>query len=227
MSELAAIRVFEIPELAILIFDRLNRADLAACAQVHRTWHDAVIPFHYASVMIGKRYRSTPLETRVDTASWEGFKKHSRHMRELEVHGSSIHKISLFGLHCTGLRTLSLDISDDTFQHALWAGKLLKLISNNPDISTLRLKSHCESAVIEFEHHFIVLSMLRYMPGLKKLIIVGSSLGQNAVDEIMRCAHRLEELDVTMDTVDRDPILPTTGRIFWIVTVANVGKGVV
>ncbi|CAO3566758.1 unnamed protein product [Mortierella alpina] len=205
MSKHSTMKALEIPELAILVIDRLNRTDLAACAQLNRSWHEAVIPFLYASVTIGAR---SP-ETRLGDASWDGFRKHSRHMRQLEVHSSSIYNIPHV-LRCTGLTTFCFEISDDSIPCAYWATILLRLLSRNRGISTIRLKSFCKSAARNSEHHSIVLGLLRYVPGLKSLFIAGTSLGRPAVDEIMRCAHRLEELDVTIIRVDEGPARRTT-----------------
>ncbi|KAF9289705.1 hypothetical protein BGZ68_008787 [Mortierella alpina] len=212
MSHLAAVKVFKISELAILVTNHLTRSDLLACILVHRSWHEAIIPFLYDSVTIGEHYSPIPLETSLEEASWDGFKKHSHHMQALEIYSLSIQNISLFGSNCTSLSILRLEISGETGpQYALWAWGLLKLIANNPSISTLCLKSGTDSVVNGFDHHLVVLGVLRYMPGLKKLVIDGESMGQSSVDEILRCAYRLEELDVTMDRIYEDPIPEPSG----------------
>ncbi|KAF9289704.1 hypothetical protein BGZ68_008786 [Mortierella alpina] len=210
MSQLAAAKVFEIPEVAILVIGQLERSHLVACAQVHRAWHEVIIPFLYHSVTLDEHFglRSP------DEVCWDGFQRYSSYMRVLEVDSRAVRDLSHFGFMCTNLTDLRLKLSGDTSKNALWAWGLLTLISNNPSISSLHLTSHGGSRLNELDRHLVVLRLLRYMSGLKKLVIAGKSMGQSSVDEIMRCAYRLEELDVALDRIDRDPIpRPSQPRI--------------
>ncbi|KAF9963937.1 hypothetical protein BGZ70_007098 [Mortierella alpina] len=204
MSKRAAIQVFEIPELAIKVLVPLERSDLVACALVHRAWHDAVIPFLYHTVTTDEIHHNVRSP---DEFCWDGFQKHSAHMRVLKIDNRAEHDLFHYGLHCTLLTDFHLDISEKTSQSAPWSWDLLRLICNNAGLSTLCLTTDRDSRVNEMDSHLVVLRLLRHMPGLKKLIVVGTSMGESSVDEIMRCAYRLEELVVTMDRIDKEPNL--------------------
>ncbi|KAF9963936.1 hypothetical protein BGZ70_007097 [Mortierella alpina] len=202
MSQHAAIKLFEIPELSILVLGQLERPDLAACAQVHRTWHRTIIPFLYRTFLIGDRYR--PFSAHLNKANWDRFRKHSSHIQVLEVSSRAQRDIGLFDFNCTNLTDLYLNVQLAAVpqKNAQWFKGLLKLISNNPSISTLRLLMSDDPVVNDIDHHLVVLGLLRYMPELKKLVIIGPSMGETSVDEIMRCAYRLEELDVNLNRIN-------------------------
>ncbi|KAF9937766.1 hypothetical protein BGZ67_000922 [Mortierella alpina] len=202
MSQLAAVKVFEIPELSVLVIDPLEKSDLAACALVQRTWHKTVLPFPYRTFLIGDRYRL--FSPSFNEANWDRFRKHTTHIRLLEISSRAKRDLSLFDFNCTHLTDLHLHLrlSANTSDNAHWSLGLLKLISNSPGISTLRLN--------DIEYQLVVLALLRYMPGLKRLVLIGPSMGQSSVDEIMRCAYRLEALEVTMGRIDKDPTPRTT-----------------
>ncbi|KAF9989496.1 hypothetical protein BGZ75_006188 [Mortierella antarctica] len=203
MSKLAAVKVFEIPELATLVINHLKKRDLVACALVHSAWHKATIPFIYHSITIVSVWRFR--ERSLDEDFWSGFKKYGRYMRLLEIDSSAVSAMSSLGFSCINLTDLHLDICEEASTNVLWFRGLLKLISNNPGISSLELgaRSGCP---VTFDHHLVVLGLLRYMPQLKKLLITGTYIGQSAVDEIMRCAHRLEELSLDISQISKDPI---------------------
>ncbi|KAF9560854.1 hypothetical protein EC968_005988 [Mortierella alpina] len=208
MSQLAAAKVFGIPELLIQVIDQLDkRADLIACAQVHSVWHDAVIPFLYHNVTIGIYHRF------VDKSSWDGFQKHSSHMRVLQFDNRAKRSIALFGLYCTNLTHLHFNCCNDMTTNTPWSLSLLKLISHNPGISTLYITSEraAYDATSELYHHLVELGLLRYISGLKKLVIAVRSIGHSSLDEIMRCAHRLEELNVTARCIEED-LIPRPSR---------------
>ncbi|KAF9958813.1 hypothetical protein BGZ72_010875 [Mortierella alpina] len=206
MSKLTAVKVFDIPELAILVIGHLERSDLAACALVHRTWHKSVIPSLYSSFMFRDRYRG-PFKRTFSEDSWDAFKKHSSHIRVLEISSRVMRDTSLFDFNCTNLKDLHLyiQLSANPSKTAQWSLGLLKLISNNPSISTLRITAHDEPVVNDIDHHLVVLHLLRHMPALKRLVIAGPNMGQSSVDEIMRCAYRLEELDLILDRINEHP----------------------
>ncbi|KAF9963938.1 hypothetical protein BGZ70_007099 [Mortierella alpina] len=192
MSDLTAVRIFDIPELTSLVAKHLRKSDLVACARVSRAWHNTFIPFIYRSVEIQYYYPAIR-----DRASWDGFKKHSSHMRELEIEYTEWRDISLFGFNCTNLAVLHIRIRDDPPTNPYWSSDLLKLISNNPSISTLRITGTNDD-------HLTVLRLPRYMPGLRRLVISGREMGEQYVNEIMRCAHRLEELDLNISLSFKD-----------------------
>ncbi|KAF9958812.1 hypothetical protein BGZ72_010874 [Mortierella alpina] len=203
MSKRAAIQVFEIPELSILIIGQLRNSDLTACALVHSAWHDAVIPFlyHTAAIRVHDGVRSPEKEK----AYRDGFLKYSRHIRFLEIESSATPDFPPFCFNCTNLTDLRLETSKKAIENAKLSRDLLSVISNNPGISTLYLTSNSDYRVSELDHLLVVLGLLRYMPGLKKLVMIGTCMGQSSLDEIMRCAHRLEELDLTMNRIDEKP----------------------
>ncbi|KAF9958811.1 hypothetical protein BGZ72_010873 [Mortierella alpina] len=190
MSQVFAIKVFEIPELASHVTLHLTRLDLCTCAMVNRAWHEAIVPILYHSVIIDDRHGrkgSTGI-------CWDGFQKHSSHMRRLKIDNRARRDISLFGFNCTNLTVLHLVISADPRLTPQWSSDLLKMIANNPDISTLQLTSLDDPRINVIDHHLVVLGLFRYMPGLKKLFINSTRIGERSVNEVMRCAHRLEEL---------------------------------
>ncbi|KAF9289703.1 hypothetical protein BGZ68_008785 [Mortierella alpina] len=204
MSNLASVKVFETPELASLVANHLKKPDLIACAVVSRALYEAVIPFIYRSVIIGKRYGWRQFSH----ICWEGFQKHSSHMRELTIDNQARLDISLFGINCTNLTVLQLIPSEDTSNDANWFSGLMKLISNNPGISTLRLitcNDYDHKMPNEIDRHLTVLCLPRYIPGLKKLVINSKSIGTRSVNEILRCSHRLEELDLATTLIYDTP----------------------
>ncbi|KAF9958810.1 hypothetical protein BGZ72_010872 [Mortierella alpina] len=202
MSQIAAVKIIEIPELAFLVLQHLTRPDFVACALVNRAWHGAIIPYLYQTVTVRERHDQKPS----DDASWDGFQKYSSHIRELRIDSGARRDIALFGFNCTQLTSLQLQFSENTPQNAQWPRDLLKLISSNPGISALCLASSGgDSPVNEFDYHLVVLGILRYMPRLKKLVMIGTSMTMSSIDEILRCAYRLEELDLAMDRIDEDP----------------------
>ncbi|CAO3566757.1 unnamed protein product [Mortierella alpina] len=227
MSYLTAVKIFDIPELTSLVAKHLGKPDLVACARVSCAWHNTFIPFIYRSVKIARYHRQIR-----DRASWDGFQKHSSHMRELAIEHMAECDFPLFGFNCTNLTVLRLTPPYEASSKAQWSSGLLKLISNNLGISTLRLLMSDDPVVDDIEHHLVVLGLLRYMSELKKLVIIGPSMGETSVDESMRCAYRLEELDVKMDRIKIFPSRSMMrmwsllmGCTFWILKVDGAGKG--
>ncbi|KAF9560851.1 hypothetical protein EC968_005985 [Mortierella alpina] len=204
MSQHTIAMLFWIPELAIQVTDQLDNSDLVVCVQANRAWHDFIIPFLYRNVIVGERHGLKSF----DKDCWAGFQKHSAHMRVLDIDSRAECDISLFGSNCTHLVALHLEHCDFPRKDASWSWGLLKLVSHNPNISTLYLTTSRSPKSSRMLYHCLVeLRLLRYLPGLKKLVITNYDLGYYEIYEIMRCAHRLEELDVKVARVDQHILL--------------------
>ncbi|KAF9289702.1 hypothetical protein BGZ68_008784 [Mortierella alpina] len=214
MSDLITSKIIGIPELAILVTGHLKRLDLVTCALVNHAWHEAIIPFLYHTVTFGGVYPARHTARLACAPCYYGLYKYSQYTRVLKIYSRGLGDIPCHWFHYINLAVLDLEITH-AFGNLLWFLNLLELISNNPSILTLRLTSTNPFPDDELDLHLVMLRQLRYMPGLKKLVIVGISMGQSSVDEIMRCAYRLEELDLTMARIDKDriprPNLPLIG----------------
>ncbi|KAF9366839.1 hypothetical protein BGX34_003939 [Mortierella sp. NVP85] len=202
-----------LPEIIALISAELSTQDLNSCVQVSRSWHEAFIPYLYHQVSYSyKRYAKPVSRTHSSSqekqqqqqerlqpqhhgCSYEGFRKHGRHIRILHVTAIEFPELDVFGPDCQRLTALHLHPINQPKGEPLpqWNLQLQALIARNPKIQTLELHSvhrkPCEGI-------FFDLNILRVLPELKRLTLMDSfAVNNDAFDEILACGPQLQELN--------------------------------
>lgn len=105
-------------ELAELIFGKLDRRSLIACAKTNKAWNTLSTPCLWRTIDINNPQQ---LESFLTTESQAAFYRNAKHIRDLSLNYGSIYSIfspptdngslgsnSTHGLECTGLRRLNV-----------------------------------------------------------------------------------------------------------------------
>ncbi|KAG0246724.1 hypothetical protein B0O80DRAFT_445759 [Mortierella sp. GBAus27b] len=191
-------------EIVALISTQLDTQALNHCVQVSKSWYEAFTPCLYRQVSYSYRLHVPPAAGKNSSGSqqqqhlgctYEGFRKHGRHIRILHITTIEFPELDVFGPDCQDLSALHLHpvSRPKGAPRPQWNSRLQALLSRNPKIQTLEVhpphRRQCEGI-------FFDLSLIKGIPELKKLTLVDSTaVAAKEFDDILACGPQLRELN--------------------------------
>lgn len=215
-----------IPEIAAMIGAPLNRATIASCTLVCKSWYTTFIPQLYRHVDYtislayfirilehenknkGKENDSRELEKGTNSTNMEepwrsGFQRHGCHIRDLAISEQiQFPHPDVFGVECRHLTVLELSLNSSPPSWLISdvsKRHLIELVDRNPNIHTFKVKG--KQAV---EQYLLDAGLLRgqHLPALKTLDLdMGSHISPDLLGEILKYGSGLEQM--TCYKVDR------------------------